>query len=197
MASPCAWSWNGPSGNKGRVKACERCQTQVYDFSGMELPEAEALIYKQESKKRFTLFKRADGKFMTVDCPVQVQRKRNLVLLCVVGALVMISVVALMILMPPAKPPVAKTQEPAPAAVQTKNSASTNQSPTTSSDFFPAVVGDPTPRLTSTPGNSESKYYPHQQKRLTRLRRQRLLLPATKIASIGTATSDHQLNGGK
>jgi len=132
MASPCAWSWTETGGKKGRVRACERCQTQVYDFSGMEMPEAEALIFKQESKKKFALYKRADGKFMTTDCPVQVQRKRNLVLLCVVGALAMISAVLLMVLMPPAPKP------QAPAAVPTRtNEASvpgSSSSSTTTTD---------------------------------------------------------------
>ncbi len=154
VASPCAWSWTGPSGNKGRVRACERCQTQVYDFSGMEMSEAEALIFKQESKKKFALYKRADGKFMTTDCPVQVQRKRNLVLLCVVGALVMISAVALMVLMPPAPAPVVKPK--APSTVQSKSNESADQQPAGSSDFFPAVVGEPTVHTTSptTPGTT-------------------------------------------
>lgn len=154
MASPCAWSWDGPSGNKGRVRACERCQTQVYDFTGMDMAEAETLVFKQESKKRFALYKRADGKFMTTDCPVQMQRKRNLILLCVVGALVMISAVALMILMPPPPPPAAVSvpkSEATPAAVQSGANGNSGQP---SSGFFTSVgedtVAKPTAKTTPT-----------------------------------------------
>lgn len=142
MASPCAWSWDGPAGNKGRVRACERCQTQVYDFTGMEMAEAEALIFKQESKKKFALYRRADGKFMTTDCPVQVQRKRNLILLCVVGALVMISAVGLMVLMPPPPPPAAVSApkpQATPAAVQTGVNGATGEQQAPSSGFFTSV----------------------------------------------------------
>lgn len=113
LAAPCAWTWNSTGSNKSRVQSCDKCQTQVYDFAGMEMPEAEALIFKQESKKKFTLYKRPDGKFMTSDCPVQAARKRNLVLLCVAGAIVMICAVAFFLLMPPpARPPVQADKSP-------------------------------------------------------------------------------------
>jgi hypothetical protein len=127
-ASPCAWTWSESGGKTGRVRACDTCQTKVYDFSGMEMPEAEALIFKHESKKKFTLFKRVDGKFMTTDCPVQAQRKRNLMLLCLVGTLVVICALALMIMMP--------KQQMALPAVQTNGTEGTpgganhNPSPT-------------------------------------------------------------------
>lgn len=127
-ASPCAWTWSESGGKTGRVRACDTCQTKVYDFSGMEMPEVEALIFKHESKKKFPLFKRVDGKFMTTDCPVQAQRKRNLMLLCVVGTLVVICALALMIMIP--------KQQMALPAVQTNGTegapggAKPNRSPT-------------------------------------------------------------------
>jgi hypothetical protein len=119
MASPCVWTWTESGSNKGRVRACDKCQTHVYDFSGLEMSQAEALVFKHESKKKFNLYKRADGKFMTTDCPVQARRKRSLILICVVGALVVICAVALMLLMPP--PP----QTPAPAAVPGRSNEAT------------------------------------------------------------------------
>lgn len=125
MASPCAWTWNANSG-KDRVKACERCQTKVYDLSGMEMPEAEALIFKHESKKKFTLYKRLDGKFMISDCPVQAQRKRNLILLCLAGALIMICALSLMLMMPP-------PQKQSPDTVR-NSSQQANQPANTNSD---------------------------------------------------------------
>jgi hypothetical protein len=138
LASPCAFTWAESGGKQGRVRACSTCQTQAYDFSGVESPEAEALIFKQESLKKFTLYKRADGKFMTKNCPVQAQRKRNLVLLCVIGAIVMIGAVALMLMMPP--PP--KTEAPAvvttpgtrPTSTTTPTTTSTSSAPNKSAD---------------------------------------------------------------
>ncbi|CAN5508688.1 hypothetical protein BH10CYA1_BH10CYA1_40410 [soil metagenome] len=118
MATPCSFTWS-ESSSKDRVRACSQCRTQVYDFTGMELDDAEALIFKQESVKKATLFKRADGKFMTKNCPLQAQRKRNLFLLCVIGALVILSAVAVLILMPPQPEP------PEPTIVD-QSKASTN-----------------------------------------------------------------------
>jgi hypothetical protein len=132
MATPCAWTWS-ESGGKDRVRSCSKCQTQVYDFTGMERPEAEALIFKQESRKKASLYKRADGKFMTKDCPVQVQRKRNLFLLCFFGVVIMISAIASMVLMPPQPKP------PAPTAAKKSNSVDaekhgTSKAPTKGAD---------------------------------------------------------------
>ncbi len=118
MATPCSFIWS-ESSSKDRVRACSQCRTQVYDFTGMELDDAEALIFKQESVKKATLFKRADGKFMTKNCPLQAQRKRNLFLLCIFGALVMLSAVAVLIMMPPQPNP----HEP---TIVDKSKASTN-----------------------------------------------------------------------
>lgn len=105
-ATPCSWEWTESGVTRGRVRACDKCQTKVYDFTGMEMPEAEALIFKHESRKKFKLYKRQDGKFMTQDCPVQAQKKRNFVLLVFAAVIVVVVAVACMLLAPPpAKPP--------------------------------------------------------------------------------------------
>jgi hypothetical protein len=79
-AASCEVTWEEMSGS-GCVKFCERCKLQVYDFSSMELPEAEKLIFKQEGTKTFTLYKRTDGKFLTRNCPLGIARKRTRILL--------------------------------------------------------------------------------------------------------------------
>ncbi len=122
-ASPCAWNWDDAGGNKGRVRACDKCQTKVYDLNGLEMPEAESLIFKHESKKKFQLYKRADGKFMTSDCPVQAQRKRNLLLLCLVGAAVIICALAVILLLPPQAPPPSAVHEQTPPESSSSNKA--------------------------------------------------------------------------
>ncbi len=80
IASPCPWKWDDPYTTK-RVAVCERCSLQVYNFDKMELPEAQRLIYQRENIENAKLFKRADGKFMTRDCPLGAKKKRALPLM--------------------------------------------------------------------------------------------------------------------
>jgi hypothetical protein len=112
LTAACPWTWEGTD-PKVRSRYCDKCQSQVYDFEGMELPEAEALIFKRESKEKATLYKRADGKFMTRDCPIQAHKQRNLMMLALVAMLLIVSVVTVMVTSPPPKPaPIATPAEP-------------------------------------------------------------------------------------
>jgi hypothetical protein len=74
IASPCGSTWICKD-DKEKVQFCEKCQLRVYDFSGMEMPEAEEMVYKMEGRRKFLLHKRADGKFLTSECPVGFKRK--------------------------------------------------------------------------------------------------------------------------
>ena len=100
LAQPCAWRWDDDTSTE-RFRYCANCKTQLYNFEGLELPEAEALIFTRENKRNATLYKRPDGKFMTQDCPVQVKRKRRFVLFSVVGATLVLVLLTALILMPP------------------------------------------------------------------------------------------------
>jgi hypothetical protein len=100
LAQSCAWRWND-DGQTDRVRHCPNCQTQAYNFDGLELAEAEALILTRENKRNPTLYKRADGKFMTQDCPVQVKKKKKLVLFSIVAASVVLAFLTMAILAPP------------------------------------------------------------------------------------------------
>ena len=122
IASPCPWKWEGTEG-KDRVKYCDKCQHQVYNFAGIERPEANALIFKRENVQAKTLFKRADGKFMTSDCPVAVKQTRSMVLAVVVGLGCMILVFAAMLLAPQQPKQQAVKQEDAPSEQPTSSSA--------------------------------------------------------------------------
>lgn len=99
LVQRCPWRWNDDSTT--RFRYCETCKLQVYNFDGLELPQAEALILIRENKSDATLYKRADGKFMTQDCPVQVKRRRTIALLSVVAVAMIVVLVATLILMPP------------------------------------------------------------------------------------------------
>lgn len=127
IATPCASMWEGTD-PKERYRYCEKCHLQVYDFTGMELPEAEALIFKRESRKNAPLFKRADGKFLTADCPVGVGSKRNLILSIVGGTLLVICVLAFLMMMPHPKPAVTTEQAPSSETGKSSTSASVDSS---------------------------------------------------------------------
>jgi hypothetical protein len=103
-ASACPWVWDEQD-SKERFRYCGQCQASIYNFDGMELPEAEALIFKRENREKAPLFKRADGKFMTSDCPVQVKQKRDRMSLIAIVAAVVIALVAILVMMPPPPPP--------------------------------------------------------------------------------------------
>ncbi|HEY9755237.1 MAG TPA: hypothetical protein V6C97_08750 [Oculatellaceae cyanobacterium] len=111
LAQRCAWRWDDDSTE--RFRSCQTCKSHVYNFAGLELAQAEALILIRENKQGTTLYKRADGKFMTQDCPVQVKRKRTVVFLSIVAVTMLIVLVATLILMPP-KLPFARTMGGAP-----------------------------------------------------------------------------------
>ncbi|MBX9685278.1 MAG: hypothetical protein K2X27_01175 [Candidatus Obscuribacterales bacterium] len=98
---------------KDRVGFCEKCKLRYYDFSGMELPQAEELIFKMEGIEKPKLFKRSDGKFLTRDCPVGRRKRLNKIL--AIGGGLFIIVFALVLFMINPRP-----QEPAPAANSSK-----------------------------------------------------------------------------
>jgi hypothetical protein len=115
ISSPCPWKWEGNEG-KDRVKYCDKCkQQQVYNFTGIERPEADALIFKRESRAAKTLFKREDGKFMTSDCPIAVKQTRGMVLAVVMGLFFLVVMFASMLLTP---------QQPKQAVVKQEESPS-------------------------------------------------------------------------
>ncbi len=114
---PCPFVWS-ETDSKDKFRYCTKCQTPVYNLDGMERPEAEALIFARENLEKFTLYGRADGKFMTSDCPIQARRKKNLIMSLVAGLALLIGAAALVLLMP-APPPVDTAAADAPATSST------------------------------------------------------------------------------
>jgi len=57
-----------------RVRFCSLCQQAVYDVSALSGAEAQSLVEKTTGRLCLRLFRRADGKIMTRDCPVGVLR---------------------------------------------------------------------------------------------------------------------------
>ncbi len=103
IATACAAVWDGTD-SKDRCRYCPTCKLQVYDFSGLELPEAEELILKREDRKNATLFKRADGKFLTADCPVGVKAKQDRLMAIIGGTILAVGLLLLLMMLPKPAP---------------------------------------------------------------------------------------------
>jgi hypothetical protein len=117
MALPCTWTWD-ESYSTERYRYCGQCQRPVYNFTGLEIADAEEIILKAENRAKFTLYKRTDGKYMTGDCPVAVKRRSDFILMSVGGILVAFVLVVYMATLPKPKPKPAS--EPV-ASAQTKH----------------------------------------------------------------------------
>lgn len=68
IASPCAANWDDMKGD-ARARHCGSCDRMVYDLSGLTAAEAAALIRAKEGSFCVRLFRRADGRILTADCP--------------------------------------------------------------------------------------------------------------------------------
>jgi hypothetical protein len=67
-ASPCYEPWEAMVGDE-RVRACARCNLDVYNLSAMTRDEAEALIVERRGNLCARYFRRIDGTILTADCP--------------------------------------------------------------------------------------------------------------------------------
>lgn len=108
-ASNCPFVWADGGMTKDRVRYCTQCSAQVYDFSGFDMAEAQALIFKRENREGAPLYKREDGKFMTSDCPIGLKKKKDKAMLVggsilALALLVVMVVISLLTPQPPAAP---------------------------------------------------------------------------------------------
>ncbi len=76
IASPCDQSWEAMRGGDQR-RFCDACEKNVYDVSQMSPEALVALIEETEGKFCGRLYQRPDGKVITEDCPVGVERLRR------------------------------------------------------------------------------------------------------------------------
>ena len=144
----CPFTWGEFDAPKEKVRYCDKCNTQVYNFAGMDLPEAEELIFKREERRNAPLFKRADGKFMTKDCPVALKKKQGIAMMIAGGVLVLAIIAVVSMLMPPAPPP--KPEVVTPIEVnhegmpsQPQPSATPPAQPPVQQPVEPPIVPDP------------------------------------------------------
>ena len=75
-AAPCSEDWSKMEGD-ARVRACARCQQNVYNLSEMTREEAHALLVENEGKVCVKFYRRADGTILTTDCAVGTKRRRR------------------------------------------------------------------------------------------------------------------------
>ena len=75
IATPCSARWSTMRGDE-RVRFCDACRKNVYDFSQMTLDEIEDLLQRTEGKICARLWQRADGKVLTADCKIGKRRRR-------------------------------------------------------------------------------------------------------------------------
>jgi hypothetical protein len=59
-----------------RVRHCDSCQLNVYNFSEMTRREVESLVLKTEGRLCGRMYRRADGTILTRDCPVGLRAVR-------------------------------------------------------------------------------------------------------------------------
>src|SRR5262245_2544215 len=85
VATPCPATWDDMQGDD-RVRFCSQCRQSVYDLSSMTRTEAETLIRETNGRVCLRLFRRADGRVMTRDCPVGVYQAARRRLAKAVGA---------------------------------------------------------------------------------------------------------------
>lgn len=114
-ARSCPFTWTEENA-KERFKYCSNCQSNIYNFDGLEQAEAEALVFKRENREKFVLYGREDGKFMTSDCPFALQKRNKTIVLVSVCISAVACIIALLILMPkpPAHDPTTDAEKSAP-----------------------------------------------------------------------------------
>ncbi|MCA9800618.1 MAG: hypothetical protein KC777_01465 [Cyanobacteria bacterium HKST-UBA02] len=155
IATPCKWKWNDEE-ITGHVAYCELCGIQVYNFEGLQLPQAEKIIFQREGKTNPTLYKRKDGKFMTQDCPVETRKQKNIRTIVIAIIAFFVFFVILIPLLSPKTPiggaPVEQTPSQPPPARTEPQTDSEESGGTTS----PQGAGSPSGTNTQSTGTSST-----------------------------------------
>jgi hypothetical protein len=77
VASPCSEAWAQMDGDD-RVRACAKCQQNVYNLSGMTRAEVETLVRDRNGGRLCVrYFQRFDGTILLADCELGRKSKRN------------------------------------------------------------------------------------------------------------------------
>jgi hypothetical protein len=75
IATPCTADWDAMYGDE-KVRYCAQCRLNVYNLSAMDVEEAAEKLAENGDSVCLRLYRRADGKLLTKDCPVGVESRR-------------------------------------------------------------------------------------------------------------------------
>ncbi|MEW5737541.1 MAG: hypothetical protein AB1938_01380 [Myxococcota bacterium] len=89
VVSPCSEKWESMSGDE-RKRFCAKCQLHVHDIASLTEREVLALFEKETGRVCGRLYRRADGRVMTADCPVGLARARRRLALVLTAATAMV-----------------------------------------------------------------------------------------------------------
>jgi hypothetical protein len=67
-ARPCSVEWDSLAGTD-RFRICNQCNVHIYNFKNVSFEEAAQIVFKREGKSDPCFYRRADGTFLTSDCP--------------------------------------------------------------------------------------------------------------------------------
>lgn len=129
----CPFSWTDDS-TTDRFKYCSKCQRTIYNFEGIEIADAEKLIFTRENLKKFKLYKRPDGKFMTSNCPEANKRTQRIVGVVAICVAIIACIAGAIIMLPPMPPPTVQSwDEPEPSTASSGEEAGSSDSQSSSS----------------------------------------------------------------
>lgn len=131
-ATACSSQWSKMSGTQ-QFRICKSCNLTIYDFTSMNRNQAQAMVFRREGKQNPVFYRRADGRFMTSDCPVGVKQRQVKIALLVAGVITVAGVILASIFMPPQpktqpadSPPATADKTTTPAAPLTNQFAGPN-----------------------------------------------------------------------
>ena len=82
IASPCPALWSEMEGDD-EMRYCKLCKLNVFDVSQMTSEEAERMLREKSGRLCMRIYRRADGRILTKDCPVGVSGvRRRIVYMC-------------------------------------------------------------------------------------------------------------------
>jgi len=76
VAAPCSARWEDMEGDD-RARFCGQCRKHVFNFSAMTRGEPETLVREKVGRLCGRFYRRRDGRVLTTDCPVGLERRRN------------------------------------------------------------------------------------------------------------------------
>ncbi len=94
IASPCTADWDAMAGDE-RVRFCSECNLHVYNLSDMTSHQAATFLSEAEGRTCVRFYRRADGTYLTRDCPTGLAAVRRKIARLAAGAAALFSFITL------------------------------------------------------------------------------------------------------